>query len=102
MTRIPKLTDEEIAERLAAAPGWSVVNGKIEKKYKFKNFVQSLHFVNEVGQAAEAANHHPDIAIHYNQVVLQWVTWGSHGLTRLDFEMAARCDAIYESVPHYQ
>lgn len=100
MTRLPRLSETELAARLAGAPGWAVVDGKLEKRFKFRDFRQSLHFVNRVGEAAEAENHHPDIGIHYNQVVIQWVTWGSRGITQRDFDLAARCDAIYESVPH--
>ncbi|MCG0238767.1 MAG: 4a-hydroxytetrahydrobiopterin dehydratase [Firmicutes bacterium] len=95
MTRLPRLTEEEIARALAGAPGWAVVDGKLEKKYRFRDFREAMAFVNRVAEAAEAEQHHPDIAIHYNQVVIQWVTWGSRGITRRDFEMAARCDALY-------
>lgn len=99
MTRLPRLTEAEIAARLAQVPGWAVDGDHLSKKYKFKNFVQSLEFVNAVGAAAEAADHHPDIAIHYNQVVLKWVTWGAHGITQRDFDLAERCDAVYAQVP---
>lgn len=94
MTRVPKLSAEEIVAKLSGLSGWTVVGDQLEKKYKFKNFVQSLAFVNQVAAEAEAANHHPSITIHFNQVILQWVTWGAHGITDLDFQLAARCDAL--------
>lgn len=99
MTRIPKLTEAEINAALAGAPGWAVADGHLAKRYKFRTFVQSLQFVNAVGAAAEAAHHHPDLEIHYNQVVVKWVTWGAGGITQLDFDLARRCDEIYAATP---
>lgn len=98
MSRLPKLSSEEVEARLQALSGWTVAEGRLVKKYRLKDFVQALAFVNAVGEAAEAANHHPDIAIRYSLVTLQWWTWGSGGITERDFEMAARCDTVYESI----
>lgn len=96
MSKFPKLSDEEIEARLTSLTGWAVVDGRLEKKYNLKDFVRALTFVNAVGEAAEAAGHHPDIFIRYALVTLQWWTWGSGGITGRDFELAARCDSIYE------
>ncbi len=98
MSKLRKLSSEEVEVRLKALTGWAVVDGKLEKKFKLKDFVQALAFVNAVGEAAEAADHHPDIYIRYAQVTLQWWTWGAQGITERDFELAERCEAIYGDV----
>ena len=98
MTRRPRLTSEEITARLNMIPGWTQTGERLEKKYRLPDFLQALAFVNTVGEAAEAAQHHPDISIRYSLVTLQWWTWGSGGVTELDFELAARCDQIYQAL----
>lgn len=95
MAKLPKLSPDEVEARLQSLPGWAVVDGKLEKKFTLKDFVRALAFVNAVGEAAEAADHHPDIVIRYALVTLQWWTWGAGGITRLDFELAARCESIF-------
>lgn len=98
MAKFPRLSLEEVEVRLKALNGWILVDGRLEKKYKLKDFVQALMFVNAVGDVAEASAHHPDIAIRYSLVTLQWWTWGSGGITERDLELAARCDLVYESI----
>jgi len=65
------------------------------REWKFADFAQALAFVNRVGEAAEAANHHPDILLHgWNKVRLELSTHSEGGLTEADFEMAARVDRL--------
>jgi len=68
--------------------GWNVVDGALERTFQFRTFVESLAFVNRVGELAEAENHHPDIAIHYNRVTLRWWTHTAGGITDRDRELA--------------
>ena len=70
--------------------GWSEVEGALEREFRFEDFAQALAFVNRVGELAEAENHHPDIAVHYNRVVLRWWTHTAGGITDRDRELAAR------------
>ena len=49
--------------------GWEEVDGALERKFRFKAFPSAIAFVNRVAEAAEEANHHPDIAVHYSRVV---------------------------------
>jgi 4a-hydroxytetrahydrobiopterin dehydratase len=53
-----------------------------------------MHFVNRVAEVAEDANHHPDIAIHYNRVVLRFWTHSQSAITDLDVQLAARTAAL--------
>jgi 4a-hydroxytetrahydrobiopterin dehydratase len=93
MPRTP-LSQSEITARLATIGFWQLVNGEIVRTFQFPHFVASLAFVNQVGQRAEAANHHPDIDIRYNKVRLALVTHDAGGLTVSDFNLAAEIDSL--------
>ena len=73
---------------------WPEVDGALEREFKFADFAAALAFVNRVGQLAEAENHHPDIAIHYNRVVLRWSTHSASGVTARDRELAGRVSEL--------
>jgi 4a-hydroxytetrahydrobiopterin dehydratase len=77
-----------------APEGWNDVDNALERTFEFGNFVDALAFVNRVGELAEAENHHPDIAIHYNEVTLRWWTHTAGGVTDRDRELAARSSAL--------
>ena len=70
--------------------GWTEVNDALERTFELENFVDALAFVNRVGELAEAENHHPDIAIHYNRVTLRWWTHTADGITDRDRELAEK------------
>jgi 4a-hydroxytetrahydrobiopterin dehydratase len=70
--------------------GWTEVGKALERTFEFENFVDALAFVNRVGELAEAENHHPDIAIHYNRVTLRWWTHTEGGITDRDRELAEK------------
>ncbi|MGH3116174.1 MAG: 4a-hydroxytetrahydrobiopterin dehydratase [Gaiellales bacterium] len=70
--------------------GWAEVDGALEREFEFRDFAEALAFVNRVGAAAEAANHHPDVEIHWNRVKLRWWTHVTGSITDRDRELAAR------------
>lgn len=82
------LEHDEIASRLEQLPAWERSGHTITKTYKCRNFVEAVAFVNRIADAAEAANHHPDIDIRYNKVTLALTTHSDGGLTPKDFELA--------------
>lgn len=88
------LTQQEARERVARLPDWQIEAGELVRTFQFKNFRESLGFVNRVGEAAETANHHPDIDIRYNRVKLSLVTHDAGGLTENDFSLAARANEL--------
>jgi 4a-hydroxytetrahydrobiopterin dehydratase len=85
---------EEAHKRLAGLASWRIENEELVRRFEFKDFVEALGFVYRVGEAAEAAAHHPDIDIRYNKVRLALTTHDAGGLTGLDFELAARIDDL--------
>lgn len=94
----PKLTDAEIEDLLLHLHQWQVkdIDGmkRLEKVFKFKNFVQALEFTNKIGEIAEQENHHPLIMTEWGRVTLQWWTHKIGGLHRNDFIMAAKSDIL--------
>ena len=92
---MPTLSDDEIEQRLAAVPEWQRDGDAIARDLKLDDFRAAVAFVNQVAEAAEAANHHPDIFIHgWNKVRLALSTHSEGGLTEADFKMAARIDEL--------
>ena len=88
------LSEQEIKSKLVTVPDWQVESGELVRTFLFKDFRASLRFVNEVGELAEQAGHHPDIDIRYNKVRLALVTHDEGGITVKDFELAAKADKL--------
>lgn len=88
MPKAPLLRTEEIDRFLAGLPGWERAGDSIVKRFTFKDFAEALAFVNRIAEPAEAMDHHPDVAIHWNEVTLTLWTHASGGLTVKDFDLA--------------
>jgi len=88
------LTDPEVQTALKDLPGWKHSGKAIERSFKFPDFLAAMAFVNRIAEAAEKANHHPDIAIHYNQVTFSLWSHDSGGLTKRDLKMAGIINEI--------
>lgn len=88
------LTDAQIAERLTGSE-WRREADSIVRDWRFDDFARAMVFVNRVAEAAEAANHHPDILVHnWNRVRLTLTTHARGGLTEADFGLAAQIDEL--------
>jgi 4a-hydroxytetrahydrobiopterin dehydratase len=88
------LSDAEIDERLSGSE-WTREGDEIVRELKFDDFAAAMAFVNRVAEAAEDANHHPDILVHgWNKVRLSLSTHSEGGLTAADFDMAGRIDGL--------
>ncbi len=74
--------------------GWSEVDDKLEREFKFDDFLQAIAFVNKVAELAQSENHHPDIEIHYDKVILRWWTHTAGGVTDRDRELAELSSAL--------
>lgn len=87
------VSQEQARERLASLPGWRLDGQAIVREFTFATFPDAVAFVNRLVPGAEAADHHPDITIHYRRVVLSFTTHSDGGLTDKDFAGAAGADA---------
>jgi 4a-hydroxytetrahydrobiopterin dehydratase len=88
------LSDDAIVRELAALPGWSREGEEIVRTFDRGNFNGSIAFVNDVAAAANAADHHPDIAIAWNDVTIRLSSHDAHGLTGRDFALAHTIDGL--------
>ncbi|MGZ5050625.1 MAG: 4a-hydroxytetrahydrobiopterin dehydratase [Methylobacter sp.] len=94
----PLATEAEIDEYMRQLPDWRIVEvdgiKRLQKTFKFPNFINALIFTLKVGELSEQENHHPSILTEWGRVT---VTWWSHkikGLHENDFIMAAKTDAL--------
>jgi len=88
------LSDAEVQQALQQLPGWKKNRSAIERLFQFDSFVQAMEFVNQIAEAAEAVNHHPDILVSYSKVTLTLISHDSGGVTQRDLKMAARINEI--------
>jgi 4a-hydroxytetrahydrobiopterin dehydratase len=79
---------------VADHPEWTLTGEQISRTFEFEGFPQSVAFVVQVGFAAEAADHHPDIDIRWNKVTLELSTHSEGALTAKDTNLAATIDEL--------
>ena len=89
-----KITAEELVEKLSEINSWEERDDKIHKRFKFKNFAESLDFVNKVGAIAEEHDHHPDITFGWGYAEFEITTHSEGGLTAKDIALAKEIDRI--------
>jgi len=84
----------DIASHLPKVDGWSLVDGAIEKTFRFTDYHHTMAFVNAVAWIAHREDHHPDIAFGYNRCTLRFATHSVGGISLNDFICAAKVDAL--------
>jgi 4a-hydroxytetrahydrobiopterin dehydratase len=87
-----RLPDQAVTEALAKLDGWTREADTIRGQFTFRDFRGSIEFVNAVAELAEAANHHPDITINYNRVLIALSTHDAGGLTQNDLDLAGKIE----------
>ncbi len=88
------LTEEQVAVRMKDLKDWTRTGNEITKTVVHTDFVRAMGFVNSVALLAEKLDHHPDIDIRWNKVVLTLSTHSAGGLTEFDFALAKQIDAL--------
>jgi len=93
----PALHADEVARLLKSLNGWAYADGVIQREFKFKNFYETMAFVNAVAFIANREDHHPDMEVGYNKCLVKFSTHSVGGLSQNDFISAARVDQLLES-----
>lgn len=92
---MPVLSDEEVRRALDGLPGWRREGDAIVKEFRFDGgFMGSVGYVNRLAEAAEEADHHPDLSISWNRVTVAWSTHSQGGITENDVRMAGEADRL--------
>ena len=96
---VPPLDLSEIHKYQKKVDGWDIKSNKkniyfLEKKFKFKNFLESKKFINKVSEISEKENHHPDIFFGWGYAKITVTTHAIEGLSENDFILAAKIDQI--------
>ena len=76
------------------APGWQLVDGALEKTFGFRNFYETMGFVNAVAFIANTEDHHPDMALGYSRCTVRFNTHDVNGISVSDFFCASKVDAL--------
>ena len=92
------LSPEEIKNGLNALPGWEFKDNAISKRFRFKEFMDGIRFINQAAAIAEAADHHPDITVNYTRVTFTCTTHSDGGVTSKDFELARKLEQAFASL----
>ncbi|WP_072688019.1 4a-hydroxytetrahydrobiopterin dehydratase [Rhodococcus marinonascens] len=88
------LSDGRIDAALTGLPGWQRTGDSLARTIESPSFPAAVELVRKVAEAAEAANHHPDIDIRWRKVTYTLSTHSAGGLTQLDLDLAAQIDAL--------
>lgn len=88
------MSDDDARERLAELDGWELREGKLHRRFDFRDFVGAFGFMSSVALLAESMNHHPDWSNAYNRVDISLVSHDAGGLTDRDFKLAAAIDRV--------
>jgi 4a-hydroxytetrahydrobiopterin dehydratase len=94
---MPKLDQDGLQAALRELTGWELKDGELRREVKLKDFRNSLSFVEQVADLAEAAGHHPDIDIRYNRVRLALVTHDAGGITEKDVALARQINRLLDA-----
>jgi 4a-hydroxytetrahydrobiopterin dehydratase len=85
----------DVAAQLTVLDQWTVDGGALKKVYRFKNYYETLAFVNALAYMVHREDHHPDLQIGYNRCEIRYNTHSVNGISENDFISAAKADAIY-------
>ncbi len=90
------LPEDQIRQRLNNLPGWRAAGDGIEKQYDFADYCQTIAFVNATAWISHREDHHPDLAVGYNKVVVRYSTHSAGGVTEKDLACAQKVEALMQ------
>ena len=90
------LKADEVETLLKQLEGWVVEDGAITKSYSFRNYHETMAFVNAAAWISHREDHHPDLTVGYNSCRVAYITHAISGLSQNDFICAAKLDAFFD------
>ncbi|GLS95777.1 putative pterin-4-alpha-carbinolamine dehydratase [Piscinibacter gummiphilus] len=92
------MSDTQVHDHLAQLSSWKSTGGAIEKAFTFKNFHETMAFVNALAWIAHTEDHHPDLQVGYDRCTVRFSTHSVGGISVNDFICAAKADALVSFV----
>jgi 4a-hydroxytetrahydrobiopterin dehydratase len=92
----PPLSNAEADNLMQQLDGWLHCDHLINKTYSFKDYYQTIAFVNAVAWLSHCEDHHPDLTVTYNSCQVEYTTHAVQGLSENDFICAAKVDALFK------
>jgi 4a-hydroxytetrahydrobiopterin dehydratase len=91
---VTAMSDATIHEHLAQLSGWHLNDSAIEKTFAFKNYYETIAFVNALAWICNTEDHHPELAVSFNRCVVRFNTHSVNGISVNDFICAEKADAL--------
>jgi len=91
---VQSLTKSQIEKLMPRVKGWALKDGKLNRMWKFRDFVEASSWLEKVKFLAEAEGHHPDIHWYWNKITLELITHAIKGLSENDFILAAKINEL--------
>ena len=93
---VAPMTAVQIGHMLKGLSGWKYKDGLVQKTFKFKNYHETMAFVNAAAWISHREDHHPDIALGYGQATVAYMTHAIKGISENDFICAAKIDSLFD------
>ena len=97
---VPPLDALTVERLLETLNGWAVVGNGIAKTYRFRNYHETMAFVNATAWISHQENHHPDLEVGFRECRARYSTHAIGGLSENDFICAAKIDALIAAEAH--
>jgi 4a-hydroxytetrahydrobiopterin dehydratase len=88
------MSESTIRDHLAQVSGWHLNQGAIEKTFSFKNYYETIAFVNALAWICNTEDHHPDLSVSFSRCAVRFNTHAVGGISINDFICAAKADAL--------
>jgi 4a-hydroxytetrahydrobiopterin dehydratase len=92
----PPLSNKQADTLMQQISGWQRYDHLISRTYHFKDYYQTIAFVNAVAWLSHTEDHHPEITVTYNSCRVEYTTHSVHGLSENDFICAAKVNALFK------
>jgi 4a-hydroxytetrahydrobiopterin dehydratase len=89
------MADADIEAQLAELTGWRHVDGALERSFAFRDYYDTIAFVNALAWMVHREDHHPELLVQYNRCTVRWSTHSVGGISESDLICAAKTDSVY-------
>jgi 4a-hydroxytetrahydrobiopterin dehydratase len=93
---VAPMTELEAQALIKELPGWELAADTIFKTYAFRDYYQTMAFVNALAWISHREDHHPDLNVGFNKCRVEYSTHAIGGLSQNDFICAAKAEALFD------